>query len=775
MSTDPTAASVQKIPVVVDYTNRDFYSLRDDLITRVKDRVNSGGGATWYGNDPADFGVALVEAFSYMGDIASYYVDRIANEATILTATQRESILNLALSYGYTPATYQAATCTVQLTNPNTWPTTWSAPSVRTLPAGSQLTGRVTNGDVVTKVTFSTTTDVQLSATAAVTAVTSSGSGTTTFTYTANNSFVVGDKVTVTEASTSAHNVIGATIVTASSTQFTVAVTGTISGTSTTAKAVSWKPVVNNLIASHGENVSLRTGNAASGANDVAGEVIGTSNGNPGQIYRLRENQVVQNSVVVYVQTGNTYGKWTYVDHLVDYGPNDSVYTTFVDANNNVYVQFGDGVSGALPNNHATIKAQYVYGGGVIGNIPLNTLTAFGTIPGGANFSDIAVTNITVGVGGLDPESLDSIRVNAPQAFSSANRAITLTDYASLALRTSTVGKANASGQVWSSITLYVSPRRDLTSTDPYPGKTDDNLTVTNEWTTLQNAVTTYMADKTQIGVTLTIAPPTYVDVAMSIQYSLLESYTAAQVEPAINAYIQSYYSYSQVYFGQVIHPEEIEFLLRYVPGIYNVKVSSLYRSGQTAARTTLIGSAGEIFIFKQTNVIISTLNSDNWLTGLTATNSSAGFSPTSASITNVTASTGVVTYTAANNFAAGDRVTITGVTSTPANAFNLTGVQVLAATSTQFTVTNAATGTYSTGGSAFSGSVNTFALPLNNSSTSTTITASIPATATVLINNLPSPATITTPVGTTKITVVVTPADGTSTQTYTIEATRSS
>ncbi len=68
------------------------------------------------------------------------------------------------------------------------------------------------------------------------------------------------------------------------------------------------------------------------------------------------------------------------------------------------------------------------------------------------------------------------------------------------------------------------------------------------------------------------------------------------------------------------------------------------------------------------------------------------------ATITNVTAALGVVTYTAANSFVAGQTVTITGVT--PA-AYNLTNVTIASASSTQFTVTNAATGTYSSGGSA--------------------------------------------------------------------------
>jgi hypothetical protein len=64
--------------------------------------------------------------------------------------------------------------------------------------------------------------------------------------------------------------------------------------------------------------------------------------------------------------------------------------------------------------------------------------------------------------------------------------------------------------------------------------------------------------------------------------------------------------------------------------------------------------------------------------------------------ITNVTASGGTVTYTAANNYSAGNTVSISYVDPV---AYNLKAVTIATASSTQFTVTNAATGTYVSGG----------------------------------------------------------------------------
>jgi hypothetical protein len=64
--------------------------------------------------------------------------------------------------------------------------------------------------------------------------------------------------------------------------------------------------------------------------------------------------------------------------------------------------------------------------------------------------------------------------------------------------------------------------------------------------------------------------------------------------------------------------------------------------------------------------------------------------------VTNVSGTGTTVTYTCTNTLAAGQIVTITGVTPT---AYNLTGVTVATASGTQFTVTNAATGAYVSGG----------------------------------------------------------------------------
>lgn len=532
MTTERTTAEVSKTPVVVDYTNRDFYSLRDELIARVKDRVSD-----WYGDDPADFGVALIEAFAYMGDITSYYIDRIANESTLLTATQRESVINLAKSYGYNPAGYQNAVTTVRFTN--------TSGSSITVPSGTEVSGTVVEGDTVRQVIFTTKADA-----------------------------VVGANSNV------------------------------------------------SVEAFHGENVAVTNPANPLLLGDIAGEQVGFSAGTPNQAFKLSENQVVDGTVEVYVQNGDTYGAWSYTLHLTDYGPSDAVYTTYTDADNYVYVVFGDGVSGVIPPNTSVIKVKYVVGGGVLGNIPLNTLTSLYYVPGltssqvSALSQSISVTNTSLGAGGLEPESIETIKELAPQAFSALNRAVTLDDFASIALQTYSVGKARAVGQSGNSVTLYVSPRRTDTETDPYPLYDDTNTNLTVEWSGtdgLKADVVSALANKTLIGTTLTVLPPVYVPVTVTVQYSKLPQYTPTQVESEIRTLINAYYSYQYVSFGQVIYPEELEFLLRYTPGITNVRVTELYRTGDAAGRKVLVAANEELFsIIASGSLTGITVNADS-------------------------------------------------------------------------------------------------------------------------------------------------------------------
>lgn len=135
----------------VDYTSRDYAAIRDDMIGLIPSLLPE-----WTSTDASDFGITLIELFSYMGDMLNYYIDRSANEGFISTATQRASVLSIAQMLGYTPSS--ATPATVQLTFSN------NTTSTVTIPELTQVATTTTVNGVNTQIIFETDFDVLVSA-----------------------------------------------------------------------------------------------------------------------------------------------------------------------------------------------------------------------------------------------------------------------------------------------------------------------------------------------------------------------------------------------------------------------------------------------------------------------------------------------------------------------------------------------------------------------------------------------------------------------------------
>ncbi len=639
MSTTPVSA----IPISIDYTGRDYYSIREQLIARIQERIPE-----WTASDPSDFGVALVEAFAYMGDLISYYIDRTANEFSLATATQRNSLLNIAQTYGYIPAGYRSASVELTFFNNNS---------------------SVSSGSL-----------------------TASGNG-TTITYVGSNTFVVNGLVTITGFTTSTFNVTNATITSASATQFTVAVTG-VSGSAvgtgvasmtyppvtipegtvvsgdvvtsdvvtpvyftTTSDSVVFSSDTDVVYAEEGRFINV----VDSTADFTYGQQIGVSAQVPNSVFELPNTPVVEGSISIYIQYGTVYAKWTQVQHLLDYGPNDLVYTVKSNENNVVSIFFGDGVSGAIPVNSSVIRAMYRVGGGNIGNVSAGTIDSLVYIPSltysqtSALASAITVTNGSAAIGGSDPESNDEIRASAPLSLRSSNRAITLQDYEDLAITVTGVGKAKAYGSTWTSITVYIAPSRNINDTDIQPGLTETGA-VSTEYTDLAASVTEYLSDKLLIGSSVTIQPPSYSDLVITVQYVKQPQYTQAEVDVNIKKALLLVYGYTGMDFQATIYPQDIEYTLNQTEGVKTAKLVSLYKNGST-------------------------------ITG-NATNVKVGYNLDSVAA-------GYITYTVNQRHAmkAGGTVTITGLSAT---GFNVSNASIVAVDDYRIVVANVTTGTAS-------------------------------------------------------------------------------
>lgn len=521
--------------IAIDYTSRDFQSIKADLIKVIQNRLaQSPEGKVWDATDSSDFALALVEAFAYVGDITNYYIDRIANEAYLPTAVQRSSILKLAKSLNYQPSGFTQATVVVTASN--------SQAQDAVIPAGTELSVTVPSGNKsTTRIMFTTAEEVTVPAKSA--------------------------------------------------------------GVAGTADVTLYC----------GEDVSLRSENKAVSATELDGEYLTTSSsGYANQSYNLKVGNPVESSIQIYVEENQKYILWTQVDHLYDYGPQATVYSVTINADNSATISFGDGVSGVIPVQGAEIKAQYsvLAEGGTLGNVPAGLKDwKVVAVPSNldvavADLAHLTFSNSEAGYGGTNPESNDSIRLNAPKALTTLNRAVSLVDYANLSVGVPGVGAGKAASYADSprSVVVYVGPEKDVGQQGWYPGYNDSNTEVRDSLVDLTNSVEKFLEDRSLVGTSITVLPPEYVDVNIYVLYKRPEELSDSVVQSSIKTALFNAYGYDAMTFDKRIWPDAVEAELKANSSASRISVRYLYKDSisarETPTRDTLVANEGELFIF---------------------------------------------------------------------------------------------------------------------------------------------------------------------------------
>ena len=97
------------LPPSVDYTDKDFDSLRERLISLLKSVFPE-----WSDFSVASFGNILLEMYAFVGDVITFYLDAQARESRLSTATQRKNVIALARMLGFKLQGARAARAAVQ-------------------------------------------------------------------------------------------------------------------------------------------------------------------------------------------------------------------------------------------------------------------------------------------------------------------------------------------------------------------------------------------------------------------------------------------------------------------------------------------------------------------------------------------------------------------------------------------------------------------------------------------------------------------------------------
>ena len=275
----------------------------------------------------------------------------------------------------------------------------------------------------------------------------------------------------------------------------------------------------------------------------VYDQVLGVSLGIPNSEFLLRDKGVVFNTVSVRSDEGGQTLPWTFVTDLSLARPTQTVFTTFMDDTDMTHVVFGDNAAGRIPPVNATMYASYRFGVGArANNVPaekLNTIAA-ASAPN-LDLWGVSVRNPNPPVGGTDPEGVDAMRFSIPRAASRIkSRAITLNDYADLAMQVPGVAKSVAHGTIYTAVHVTIAPTG---------GQGDAGY-----MTKLCANVEDYMKDKIIVGSTVYAEPEDvnalWLDVYIRLQLHVVEGYNRTNVRLQVESVIRQILAFDRVDFG---------------------------------------------------------------------------------------------------------------------------------------------------------------------------------------------------------------------------------
>jgi hypothetical protein len=126
---------------------------------------------------------------------------------------------------------------------------------------------------------------------------------------------------------------------------------------------------------------------------------------------------------------------WLPVRDLLESHANSKEFVVEVEADGAAYLRFGDDRLGSRPVSGAKFLATYRVGNGASGNIGADTLAHLVSSSLSDSTAVTEVRNPLRAEGGIDAETIEAVRQNAPSAFRIQERAVTAADYEGITIR----------------------------------------------------------------------------------------------------------------------------------------------------------------------------------------------------------------------------------------------------------------------------------------------------------------------------------------------------
>lgn len=256
------------------------------------------------------------------------------------------------------------------------------------------------------------------------------------------------------------------------------------------------------------------------------------------QRFVLTNPNIDTSSIEITVTENSGADVYTYVQSfsMFDLTSDSTIFFVQAAENDQYEIVFGDNTSGRAPVDGAVIEVTYRACNGELPNGADNFINN-SSIDG---HSGVSITLNQEAINGSIPESINSIKYNAPRSFQSQERAVTESDYRALLTREFPEIQA---------ISVFGGEKED----PPQYGKVFVSVDVTNSDgvpDVNKNLYKTYLQDKVPLGITVEVVNPefVYLNVETDVKYDYNSTTLSAQEIKSL--VIQSIVDFNDTYLN---------------------------------------------------------------------------------------------------------------------------------------------------------------------------------------------------------------------------------
>lgn len=263
---------------------------------------------------------------------------------------------------------------------------------------------------------------------------------------------------------------------------------------------------------------------------------------------------------------------WTPRRDLLSSADEANDFVVEVENNGRSRLRFGDDDHGKRPDPGTSFVATYRCGNGIAGNVGQEAIAHIVSV---ANGVFTVVRNPMAAAGGVEPEDVEVVRRDAPQAFRTQERAVTPADYAAAAERRPDVQRAAATFRWTGSwYTAFVTP-------DRFGGIKVDDL--------FKARLRRHLERFRMAGYDLEINSPRYVPLDVALHVCVKDDYFRADVVHAVETVLSSgvlpdgslgLFHPDNFSFGQPVYLSRVISAAQAVDGVESVRADSFRRLG---------------------------------------------------------------------------------------------------------------------------------------------------------------------------------------------------